>query len=269
MKKKKEGAGGRLNRSEIVQARLNPKIRFAADLVSRYERQTLSSLIESSLDLYLTTCKIGINIKNSYEKLSVKEAVELLWSPDEAIRFIKIASSLSELLTNQEADLWLFILDTQYFWAHYNLKVIDPKTKLIKYRMEPLYDHPEGVTEGIIIEHLQEYWDAIQTEEGRKMVKIPDKIGKTIDPPPGVETEIVEPHSYDVLLSDDHLSEVDRKKIWKENIIYLIREESEIIETPDGPRVKHSMIYPTPEEQMEMVERIYQAKNKCRSNSEK
>jgi hypothetical protein len=177
----------------------------------------------------------------------------------------KISSSFSDFLTNQEGDLWYFILDNKYFWAHYNLKVIDPKTKLIKYRLEPLYDHPEG----ILIEHLKEYWDAIQTEEGRNAVKIPDEIGKIIDPPPGVETEIIEPHSYDLPLVDDHLAEIDRQTIGKKNIIYLIREESEIIETPDGPRVKPKIIYPTPEEQMEMVEQIYQRKNKCLSNSEK
>ena len=42
---RKKGGGGKLNRSEIIQARLDPKLHMAAEIMARAERRTLSSFI--------------------------------------------------------------------------------------------------------------------------------------------------------------------------------------------------------------------------------
>src|ERR1700730_16830959 len=47
---KKKGAGGKLSRSEILQARLNPKLRFTVELMARLERRTVSSFIEGLIE---------------------------------------------------------------------------------------------------------------------------------------------------------------------------------------------------------------------------
>lgn len=51
---------------------------------------------------------------------------------------------------------------------------------------------------------------------------------------------------------------VDYKEIWKENAADLIKEVWETIETPEGKKFNKKLIFPTPEEQQELVERIYQ-----------
>jgi len=43
---KRAGGGSKLARTEIVQVRLDPKLRFAAELASKKHRKTLSSFIE-------------------------------------------------------------------------------------------------------------------------------------------------------------------------------------------------------------------------------
>lgn len=47
---RKKGGGGKLNRSEILQARLNPKLRLGAEIMVRSQRRTLSSLIETLIE---------------------------------------------------------------------------------------------------------------------------------------------------------------------------------------------------------------------------
>ena len=44
--KKRKGGGSKLSRSEIIQVRLDPKLRFTAELAARKHRRTLSSFVE-------------------------------------------------------------------------------------------------------------------------------------------------------------------------------------------------------------------------------
>jgi len=44
------GGGGKLNRSETVTIRLDPKLRYLTELAARQQRRTLSSFIEWAID---------------------------------------------------------------------------------------------------------------------------------------------------------------------------------------------------------------------------
>ena len=45
----RKGGGGKLSRSETVTVRLDPKLRYLAELAARLHRRTLSSYIEWSI----------------------------------------------------------------------------------------------------------------------------------------------------------------------------------------------------------------------------
>ena len=262
MKKKKEGAGGRLNRSEIVQARLSPKIKFAAEIIAMYERRTLSSLINSSMEVYAKACRLNLEIEGIIRLISLDDLLDKIWDTDETLRFVKTAFTNVELLGIEGCGLWDFITSTPYFWAHYELIYMDKKRKVLSKHWEP-YIHIDG----LIVENLKSYWEIIKTKDGRQRAVIPNEIGKKIAVPSGEEGEIIDDYHSSLPLTNRDIQKV-KYEIWRENIHRLIEHEFEKIENENGDELHLIPKYPTPEEQMEMVERIYQAKNKCRSNSQ-
>lgn len=257
MAKKKIGPGGKLNRSEIVQARLDPKLRFAAELVSTYERRTVSSLIETALESYLKICRLDFATDEEvYSKVTVDEILELVWSPNEAIRFTKKGLVAPCFLTPKEEELWGFILDTKYFWAHYEATIFDPKGNVIRKEWWPYWD-----LKGIVEENLIKYWDDIKTKDRKQEINIPDEPGKKIKPPPGFQTEDVESYPNDIT-PESMVSEKNRYQIWCENVKTLVKQEFETVDTPDGKKTIMKIIYPTQEEQQKMVERLYKKQKK-------
>ena len=93
MVKKNEGKGGgaKLTKTEIVTVRVDPKIKYLAELAARRQRRSLSSFIEwailESLDVMNSSGRTEeVNIDNS------------LWDIDEADRFILLATECNELL---------------------------------------------------------------------------------------------------------------------------------------------------------------------------
>ena len=110
----RKGGGGRLTRSETVTVRLDPKLRYLAELAARKQRRTLSSFIEWAIEdslksvlLYQCTGYDGDN-----ESVSVADASIALWDVDEAERFVRLAIRYSELLTHQEQEIWKLLLDS-------------------------------------------------------------------------------------------------------------------------------------------------------------
>ena len=127
------------------------------------------------------------------------------------------------------------------------------------------YDHFDG----LIIEHVKQYWDQIQTDEGMSNANVPDTIGKKIDPPPDVDTKEVIACEQPMPFIEGSEDDIERYKIWCENIHKLIKKETVVTYTPEGPQEKIVHHYPAEFEQRKMVEKIYQERNKCQSNSEK
>lgn len=265
MEKKKKGAGGKLNRSEIVQARLSPKLRFGAELIARVESRTLSNLIETSLGSYVKNYKLGLVLDEvPCSEVTVGEFLEEMWSPDEVVRFANISFRLMSYLTSKEQELWFFILGKPYFWSCYQVDVLDLAGKFLRKDWEVYYH-----INGLLIENVKKYWDEIQTKEGRAAVNIPDKPGKEISPPAGAETAVYEERAYSKPEFEVGTEEGDRYSIWLKHISSLFKQEVEVVQTPQGNKINKKIVYPTPEEQMEMVERIYRKQLACQSNSTK
>jgi len=106
--RKRPGGGGKLARSENVQVRLDPKLKFAAELASRKHRRTLSSFIEWAVEEAVK--RVQLDDRTAYDVLGH------IWDVYEADRFIKLAHQFPLLLTHDEELLWKLIRELQFAW---------------------------------------------------------------------------------------------------------------------------------------------------------
>jgi hypothetical protein len=108
---KRRGGGVKLLRSEIVTVRLDPKLRYLAELAARKQRRTLSSYIEWVIEKSLD----GVFL-NSSSDFSLHDEAEGLWDVDDADKFVKLALRHPELLTHEEQVRWKLIRENGYLW---------------------------------------------------------------------------------------------------------------------------------------------------------
>ena len=109
----KKSGGGKLSRSETVTVRLDPKLRYLAELAARKQRRTLSSFIEWAIEDALSHVHIDED-SNGY--ISVAADAAKLWDVDESDRFAKLAIRYSDLLTHEEQVLWKYIKECGLMW---------------------------------------------------------------------------------------------------------------------------------------------------------
>lgn len=85
----------KLSRSETISIRLDPKLKYLAELAARKQRKTLSSFIEWCVDDKLRTEII-------YGELTFMDRINTLFDSDSDIRLKILKSNHPELLTYDE-----------------------------------------------------------------------------------------------------------------------------------------------------------------------
>jgi hypothetical protein len=139
---RRRGGGSKLARSETVTVRLDPKLRYLAELASRKQRRTLSSFIEWAIEESLK----GIHFQGSRDDefgASAASVAAELWDVDEPDRFAKLALHYPDMLTHEEQVLWKLVRENGYFWkGHYD-------TGTWKWRVAPT---------SLNFERLREHW---------------------------------------------------------------------------------------------------------------
>lgn len=110
--KAKGKGGGKLSRSEIVQVRLDPKLRYAAELAAQKHRRTLSSFIEWCVQEGVEKVVIGLT-----QNETVNYVVAKTWDQREAMRFLLKALHYPHLLSFEEEKLWHNIFHYRLRWA--------------------------------------------------------------------------------------------------------------------------------------------------------
>ncbi len=114
--------GGKLNRSETVTVRLDPKLNYLCELASRAKRRTKSSFIEWAVAEALGN--ININDRDTLESSgnqSLKNLAPILWHVDEADRVVALSLAAPNLLTHEEQMIWRLIRENGYIWrGRYN-----------------------------------------------------------------------------------------------------------------------------------------------------
>ena len=103
--------GGKLSRSETVTVRLDPKLRYLAEMAARRQRRTVSSYIEWAIENSFKHFSLDLN-----DNRSLAEEAEALWDVDEADRLARLALRHPDLLTHDEQVLWKLIRENGYLW---------------------------------------------------------------------------------------------------------------------------------------------------------
>lgn len=129
---KRRGGGSKLARTETVQVRLDPKLRFAAELAAAKERRTLSSFVEWAVERAVREVSVTKDEKDV--PLSAAFIAQEVWDPNEVDCFCTLAMSYPELLTHDEQRKWRFISEyPDDFWMplalslkEWRKRVLDP-----------------------------------------------------------------------------------------------------------------------------------------------
>lgn len=110
----RKGGGGKLSRSETVTVRLDPKLRYLAELAARLHRRTLSSYVEWAIEASLDNNVLKTNYEG--HGFSIKDDAEYLWDVDDADRFARLALRYPHLLSHEEQVRWKLIRENGYLW---------------------------------------------------------------------------------------------------------------------------------------------------------
>ena len=160
-----KAGGAKLNRSVTVTVRLDPKLRYLAELAARKQRRTVSSYIEWAIEESLQ----HVSINGLHGESSIATVANYLWDVDEADRFAKLANRYPDLLTHDEQVLWKLICENGFLWSG-------------RYSPEWVWDTDD--IDSLNFEKLRERWsDFVAVSKGEAQKDILPKWHRT-DPDP-------------------------------------------------------------------------------------
>ncbi len=118
---KRKAGGGKLARSETVTVRLDPRLRYLAELAALKQRRTVSSFIEWAIEDSLGRVYLQEGGYGNEQGTTVADVSAKLWDVDDADRFVKLALNYPDLLTHEEQKRWKLIRENGYLWrGNYN-----------------------------------------------------------------------------------------------------------------------------------------------------
>jgi len=128
-KKRKPKAAG--PRTEVFAMRLDPKLKYLAEIAARKQRRSLANFIEWALDEALKNVKLVESGEfNGQYDLSVHQEANKLWDLEPSDRLIKLAENYPDLLTYEEQLIWKAIFEIT---AHETFKDDTGKTQMNSY----------------------------------------------------------------------------------------------------------------------------------------
>lgn len=95
-----------------VGIRIDPKIKFALDLMGRLQKRSLTAVIEWAI-----SNAISQQLAGPFNQ-TMSELVDGVWSTDEATRFVNLCYLLPEALTYDELRVWETIKASPVFWKN-------------------------------------------------------------------------------------------------------------------------------------------------------
>lgn len=195
VKKPKKKAGNQHVRTMTLRVRMSPPLRFVAELMARHQHRTVSSLMESLLAEQATRYYLPVILtekaqadhylygKRQTQKMTAQEIGEQLWSAEDADRFAAMALFVPGVLTAEEQSLWQVIVDTSYFWNHFEIHIENQAGQVVDKEWWPLVDY-----RGLNRERLREYWSLCQAIldgekpiQSLKELKLP--LGRLVEKP--------------------------------------------------------------------------------------
>jgi hypothetical protein len=112
--------GAKLNRSETVTVRFDPKLNYLCELAARAQRRTKSSFIEWAVAESLKSVNLPEVFEHvdfdEYRPATLQERSSALWHIDEPDRLVALAFNAPALLTHEEQVIWKFVRENGYLW---------------------------------------------------------------------------------------------------------------------------------------------------------
>ena len=128
---KRKAGGGKLARSETVTVRLDPRLRYLAELAALKQRRTVSSFIEWAIEDSLGRVYLQEGGYGNEQGTTVADVSAKLWDVDDADRFVKLALNYPDLLTHEEQKRWKLIRENGYLWRGRRIFTFRPTSRTL------------------------------------------------------------------------------------------------------------------------------------------
>ncbi len=148
-----KSGGAKLNRSETVTVRLDPKLNYFTELAARSQRRTKSSFIEWAVAEALKSVNLPEALVydddiGSMRSPTINEKSFDLWHVDEPDRIAALAIHAPALLTHDEQLIWKLVRENGNLW---------------KGRHDTFGEWRWEVKEGgLVLERLREHWETFK-----------------------------------------------------------------------------------------------------------
>ena len=96
--------------------RLDPKLKYLAELAARRQRRPLSSYIEWAIERSLSGVEPSSEYSGYGQPTSFADVASELWDVDGPDRFAKLALKYPDLLDHDEQRIWKLIRECGYLW---------------------------------------------------------------------------------------------------------------------------------------------------------
>ena len=115
-KRKPKGSGPR---TEVFAMRLDPKLKYLAEIAARKQRRSLANFVEWALDEALAKVMLEVTEdSNGQLDRSVRDEANKLWDLEPSDRLIKLAENHPDLLTYEEQLIWKAIFEVSTCTKH-------------------------------------------------------------------------------------------------------------------------------------------------------
>jgi hypothetical protein len=118
-KNRKAKVGG--PRTEVFGMRLDPKLKYLAEIAARKQRRSLANFIEWSIEQALGSVKL-VEFEDGLHNRSVLDEANKLWDLEPSDRLIKLAKNHPDLLSYEEQLIWKAIFEVSTCETHKDAK---------------------------------------------------------------------------------------------------------------------------------------------------
>lgn len=94
-----------------VGIRIDPKVKFALDIMGREQKRSLTAVIEWAIGNAISQQTFSGGLE------SFADLIEKTWSTDEPTRLVNMGFYMPAILTYDELRTWETIKMTEYFWS--------------------------------------------------------------------------------------------------------------------------------------------------------
>lgn len=161
-------------KTEALTLRLDPKMKYQIELLSRIWHQSITGVIEKAVGRVSRDIETKLANNNS---MSISALAEIAWAPDDADRIIRMAGLAPHLLSHDEACIWSVVdaaEDDCFFryWVNEKGKLVSirPRMKAIKLSWSLILERAEQVKKAGVADEITVF--EVETLAGKPLSEI-------------------------------------------------------------------------------------------------